>query len=49
MLVLAKANIRSVLLCPRSLYLKSLFSSGLPKRDCVKANILRVCLRDVLF
>jgi hypothetical protein len=47
MLVLTEANIRSVSSYPRSLYLKSLFSSGLPKRDRVKADILRVCLRDV--
>jgi hypothetical protein len=49
MLVLAEANIRSVLLCLRSLHLKSSFSSGLPKRNCVKADILKVYLRDVPF
>jgi hypothetical protein len=49
MLVLTKANIKSVLLCLRSLHLKSLFSSGLLKRDRVKADILKVCLKDVPF
>jgi hypothetical protein len=49
MLLLTKANIKSVLLCLRSLHLKLLFFISLLKRDRVKANILKVCLRDVPF